>query len=140
MAKSTFSRVAEGDAHRVLTSNRQILRFMDGYIFHRSVLRSRESTICTFPYRDVPASDNASNADAKVVRQLRIRSGGWIDGLALDFTDGTSTPWHGGQGGNYHTFTLESGEDFTHIRVTANDTYITGLQFGTSKGAFRACA
>ena len=88
--------------------------------------------------RNILALDNASNADAKVIRQLRIRSGGWIDGLALDFTDGTSTPWHGGQGGTYQTFTLQSGEDFTWIRVTANEKYITGLCFGTSKGDFQA--
>ncbi|KAI0804811.1 hypothetical protein BC629DRAFT_1210925 [Irpex lacteus] len=79
-------------------------------------------------------SDNSSNADHKVVRQLRVRSGARIDGLALDFTDGTSTAWHGGQGGNYSTYTLESGEDFTHIRVTADENYILGLQFITSKG------
>ena len=90
--------------------------------------------------RNILALDNASNADAKVIRQLRIRSGGWIDGLALDFTDGTSTPWHGGQGGTYQTFTLQSGEDFTWIRVTANEKYITGLCFGTSKGDFQAFA
>ncbi|KAI0804725.1 hypothetical protein BC629DRAFT_1283112 [Irpex lacteus] len=78
--------------------------------------------------------DNSSNADHKVVRQVCVRSGARIDGLALDFTDGTSTAWHGGQGGNYSAYALESGEDFTHIRVTADENYILGLQFITSKG------
>ncbi|KAI0683166.1 hypothetical protein BC835DRAFT_1296841 [Cytidiella melzeri] len=80
------------------------------------------------------AVDNSSNADHKVIRQLRIRSGARIDGLALDFTDGTSTSWHGGQGGSYHTFGLSTNEDFTHIRVAADGNWILGLQFITSKG------
>ncbi|KAI0086012.1 hypothetical protein BDY19DRAFT_374074 [Irpex rosettiformis] len=79
-------------------------------------------------------TDNSASADRKVVRRLQIRSGARIDGLALDFTDGTSTSWHGGQGGSYNTYALETGEDFTSIRVCADETYINGLQFITSKG------
>ncbi|KAK7694432.1 hypothetical protein QCA50_001618 [Cerrena zonata] len=79
-------------------------------------------------------TDNSSNVDRKVIRQLRIQCGEYIDGLALDFTDGSSTEWHGGRGGNHYTYTLDGGEDFISIRVMADKSYVNGLQFITSKG------
>ncbi|KAI0339042.1 hypothetical protein BDW22DRAFT_1487136 [Trametopsis cervina] len=79
-------------------------------------------------------TDNASHAESKVICQLRINSGVWVDGLALDFTDGSSTSWHGGPGGAQQSFPLNSGEDFTHVFVTADGNIITALQLVTSKG------
>ena len=57
-----------------------------------------------------------------------------IDGLALDFADGTSTPWHGGHGGDSYSFDLNKEEDITQILVRANEHNMRGLQFITSKG------
>ncbi|KAI0339036.1 hypothetical protein BDW22DRAFT_625269 [Trametopsis cervina] len=79
--------------------------------------------------------DNACHAERKVIRQLRINSGGTrIDGLVLDFTDGTSTGWRGTETASPHVFTLNSGEDFTHIFATTDGKCITALQLATSKG------
>jgi hypothetical protein len=82
-----------------------------------------------------PNQDDTTDAD-KVIRRVRIRSGWYIDGISLEFTDGKSTGWHGGYGGNSSTFSLEKGEDFSSIRVAATSDHITGLQFITSKGRY----
>ncbi|KAK7695518.1 hypothetical protein QCA50_000154 [Cerrena zonata] len=79
-------------------------------------------------------TDNLSNVDCKVIHQLRIQCGECIDGLALDFTDGSSTEWHGGWGGDHYTYMLDGGEDFISIRIMVDKNYINGLQFITSKG------
>ncbi|KZT08169.1 uncharacterized protein LAESUDRAFT_811642 [Laetiporus sulphureus 93-53] len=76
-----------------------------------------------------------SNAWDKRIKGIRIRSGTVVDGICLDFANGTSTSWHGGFGGNLHqTFELAAGEDIVQVLVHANNEYIRALQFRTSKG------
>lgn len=40
-----------------------------------------------------------TSALRKAISTVHIRSGADIDGIALGFTDGSYTPWHGGYGG-----------------------------------------
>ncbi len=79
-----------------------------------------------------------------------------MDGFAVDFTDGSSTPWRGGQGGVPLEFTLdeggipsaylflhtndiiclgEIGEDITGILISYDDQQIRRMRFISSNGS-----
>jgi hypothetical protein len=47
---------------------------------------------------------------AKIIKKITCRSGWYIDGISVQFTDGSSTPWHGGNGGVEQSFDLVDGE------------------------------
>ncbi|KAK7444519.1 hypothetical protein VKT23_015197 [Stygiomarasmius scandens] len=85
-------------------------------------------------FTGTPFTDNNSRSDERVIRQINIRSGSLIDAISLDFTDGTTTGWHGGSGGSQFSFSLSEGEDITHILVTTDSSSVSALQFTTSKG------
>lgn len=55
------------------------------------------------------ADNTIINIDDKKIKKVRVRSGEWVDGFALDYTDGTSTPWPGGNGGVAQEFALADG-------------------------------
>ncbi|KAK7054740.1 hypothetical protein VNI00_003203 [Paramarasmius palmivorus] len=79
-------------------------------------------------------SDDGLGSDLKVIKQINVRCSSVIDAISLDFTDGSSTGWHGGTGGSQHSFTLNQGEDIITILVTADNSTISALQFITSQG------
>ncbi|EIN05301.1 hypothetical protein PUNSTDRAFT_128059 [Punctularia strigosozonata HHB-11173 SS5] len=60
--------------------------------------------------------------------------GAVVDGFALDFTDGTSTPWNGGKGGKSTEFDLSAGETITMVLVAQDGKDIQRLCFITSSG------
>ncbi|KAJ7450632.1 hypothetical protein FB451DRAFT_1052192 [Mycena latifolia] len=79
-------------------------------------------------------TDHDSGIDYKFIRKVKVRSGTIVDGLCFEFTDGTSTPWRGGQGGVPQEFLLQDKEDITQILVCSNGTVIQKLSFITSNG------
>lgn len=79
-------------------------------------------------------TDNVPDIDTKYIQKIRFSTGDVVDGLAIDYTDGTSTEWHGGQGGHASEFELSNGEDITQIQVCFDNQLIRGLQFTTSDG------
>lgn len=79
-------------------------------------------------------TDNVPDIDTKYIQKIRFSTGDVVDGLAIDYTDGTSTEWHGGQGGHASEFELSNGEDITQIQVCFDNQFIRGLQFTTSNG------
>ncbi|KAF8647330.1 hypothetical protein AX16_006792 [Volvariella volvacea WC 439] len=81
-----------------------------------------------------PFTDNTSRTDQRVIKRVNIRCGYLIDAISLDFTDGSSTGWHGGSNGSQHSFSLSDGEDITDVLVTTDGNFISALQFITSKG------
>ncbi|KAJ8079111.1 hypothetical protein PM082_013398 [Marasmius tenuissimus] len=87
-------------------------------------------------FREKPFADNTPRADEKIIKRVNIRSSDHIDALSLDFTDGSSSGWHGdGDGGNAtDSFTLNTGEDITHTLIARDGSDVSALQFITSKG------
>ncbi|KAF8215431.1 hypothetical protein K438DRAFT_1955410 [Mycena galopus ATCC 62051] len=79
-------------------------------------------------------TDNGSGIDQKIICKVIVRSGSIVDGLQFQFSDGTLTPWRGGQGGVRQEFALQDKEDITQILVCSNGTVIQKLSFITSKG------
>lgn len=96
-------------------------------------------------------TDNDSNIDHKKIKSISLRSGDVLDGISLGFTDGSSTPWRGGQGGVASQFILADGEtiaidsqftllthtldeDITQVAVSHSGTQIQRLKFITSNG------
>ena len=80
------------------------------------------------------STDNCTGIDAKAIRKIHIKADQVINGISLEYDDGTTTPWHGSQTEEEHHFTLHKGEDITQIYVSFNDKHVQGLQFITSKG------
>lgn len=80
-------------------------------------------------------TDNVPDINTKYIQKIRFSTGDVVDGLAVDYTDGTSTEWHGSQGGHASEFELSNGEDITQIQVCFDNQFIRGLQFTTSDGA-----
>jgi hypothetical protein len=95
--------------------------------------------------------DSDSGASYKDIKKIECRSGWYLDGIRVHFTDGSSTPWRGGNGGNLGEFELleggpilyfadsqlihtSLGEDISQVVVTHNNSLILGIQFITSKG------
>jgi hypothetical protein len=54
--------------------------------------------------------DSDSGAAYKKIKKIECRSGWYLDGIRVHFTDGSSTPWRGGNGGNLREFVLLEGE------------------------------
>lgn len=79
-------------------------------------------------------TDYNCNVDLKTIKKIKIRCGDIIDGLGLEFTDGTSTPWRGGQGGAYYEFVLLEGEDIIQMNVCSVDRHVSRMKFLTSTG------
>jgi hypothetical protein len=53
--------------------------------------------------------DNDSGCDVKNIKKIVCQSGWYLDGIQFLYTDGSSTPWRGGSGGNRHEFELMDG-------------------------------
>ncbi|KIP03864.1 hypothetical protein PHLGIDRAFT_129897 [Phlebiopsis gigantea 11061_1 CR5-6] len=71
----------------------------------------------------------------RIVHSVSVRTAQThITALALDFTDGSATGWHGEAHGAEHKFTLKAGEDIWRVLYHANDKHILGLRFVTSTG------
>ena len=87
----------------------------------------------------------------KTIKKITCRSGLYLDAISIQFTDGSSTPWHGGDGGVEQSFELVDGqcafplestslicgllgEDITQALVYSTDSLITKIKFITSKG------
>ncbi|KIO28093.1 hypothetical protein M407DRAFT_231350 [Tulasnella calospora MUT 4182] len=79
-------------------------------------------------------TDNDSNIDSKRIKKIKIRCGDIIDGIGLEFSDGSSTPWRGGQGGGYHEFVLFDGEDIVQMNVCSFNRQVSKMKFLTSTG------
>ena len=85
---------------------------------------------------------------AKTIKKITCRSGWYLDGITIQFTDGSSTPWHEGYdgvellNGEYINFPRNLlrliseflGEDITQVLVCSTDSLITKIKFITSKG------
>lgn len=73
----------------------------------------------------------------RIVHSVSVRTAQThITALALDFTDGSATGWHGEAHGAEHKFTLKAGEDIWRVLYHANDKHILGLRFVTSTGGY----
>lgn len=90
------------------------------------------------PFSD--ENDQDPDTPDRIIRAIRVKATKHIVAIALDFTDGTSTSWHGGDHGDIHEFVLEAGENIHQVWRVANEQRILGLSFGTSKGMFIICA
>lgn len=60
------------------------------------------------------------------------RGGAWIDGIQMVCSDGSKSPYYGGQGGN--PFSETSATGYTGAQPTAYGTYVDGLQFNRTDG------
>jgi hypothetical protein len=55
--------------------------------------------------------DTDSGCAYKKIQKIVCRSESTLDGIQLCFTDGSSTPWRGGNGENVKEFVLVEGQD-----------------------------
>lgn len=82
-------------------------------------------------------SDNDSSVDSKVIHKVQVRVRDVVEGISLEFTDGSATPWRGGKTGTLQEFVLHDGEDITRVSICSDGTVIQKLSFHTSFGQFR---
>ncbi|KAJ6449603.1 hypothetical protein C8R47DRAFT_999151 [Mycena vitilis] len=79
-------------------------------------------------------SDNDSSVDSKVIHKVQVRVRDVVEGISLEFTDGSATPWRGGKTGTLQEFVLHDGEDITRVSICSDGTVIQKLSFHTSFG------
>ncbi|GJE91569.1 jacalin-like lectin domain-containing protein [Phanerochaete sordida] len=80
-------------------------------------------------------SDEDENTDRKAITLVQVCvNGGAVVGLALAYTDQTTTGWHGSGLGTVHEFALADTEDITTISYVEDAERLLGLSFTTSKG------
>ena len=74
-------------------------------------------------------------ADGVRVSQILVWHGDYIDGIQLQYSDGTTTPIHGGSGGSLATFSL-GPEDFISTVSGRYGDYVDSLTISTNVEMF----
>ncbi|MBI5256544.1 MAG: hypothetical protein HY855_08600 [Burkholderiales bacterium] len=85
--------------------------------------RGREFSECTL----------AGTGEPRTITELRVRAGAFVDAIQLVYSDGSTSPWHGGRGGTLHTMVLAPDERIVVIGGKYGD-FIDSLYVRTSKG------
>lgn len=74
-------------------------------------------------------------ADGVGVTQILVWHGDYIDAIQLRYSDGTTTPKHGGSGGNVTTFAL-GPEEFIFVLSGEYGDYVNSLSVSTNVQTF----
>jgi hypothetical protein len=86
---------------------------------------------------DVNDEKSFVSLDDRHIAKVYVCAKGAINGIKLEFTNGTCTKWHGRQEAQPNVFVLEEGEAIIRVFCNASTNKILGLRFETSLGEYK---
>lgn len=73
------------------------------------------------------------DTSSKIVKEVQLRCGGFVDAIRFKFASGTYSEWAGGSGGKECKFTLEDHDYITGVRTRAGSN-IDAIRFECASG------